>query len=217
LPLDRSHLKELKQLVDRFEPGLVSEHLSWSHGYEWYTHDLIPLVYTHESLQLIVEHIDQVQDVLQRQILIENPSTYLQFKASEIPEQIFYVEAARRSGAGLLLDINNVFVSCSNHGWSAEEYLAAIPMELVLEIHLSGHSIQHLDGHTLRIDDHGSPVCSEVWDLYRQFIADGGLSPTLIEWDSNIPEFSELLREVAFAQKFMGSVADEESQDVITG
>jgi uncharacterized protein (UPF0276 family) len=124
------------------------------------------LVYTQESLQLVVDHIEQVQDVLQRQILIENPSTYLQFKANEIPEQIFYVEAARRSGAGLLLDINNVFVSCSNHGWSAEEYLAAIPMELIAKIHLSGHSVQHLEGgDTLRIDDHGSPVCSEVWEL----------------------------------------------------
>ncbi|MET0009542.1 MAG: DUF692 domain-containing protein [Candidatus Thiodiazotropha sp. 6PLUC9] len=217
MPLDMSHLKQLKILVDRFEPGLVSEHLSWSHGYEWFTHDLIPLVYTPESLQLMVDHIEQVQDFLQRQILIENPSTYLQFKESEIPEQVFYVEAAKRSGAGLLLDINNVFVSCENHGWSSEAYLADLPMELVGEIHLSGHSIQQLEGETLRIDDHGSPVCSEVWTLYQQFIARHGLAPTLIEWDNNIPEFPGLLQEVTAAQSLMDAVVNKEVKDVFVG
>jgi uncharacterized protein len=215
LPLDMQHLKQLKELVDRFEPGLVSEHLSWSHGYEWYTHDLIPLVYTQESLQLMIEHIDQVQTFLNRQILIENPSTYLQFKASEIPEQLFYVEAAKRSGAGLLLDINNVFVSCCNHGWSTEAYLADIPMSMVAEIHLSGHSVQHLDSQTLRIDDHGSPVCSEVWALYFDFISRHGLAPTLIEWDSNIPQFSKLQQEVSAAQSLMDW--QQEVKDVATG
>jgi uncharacterized protein (UPF0276 family) len=211
------HLKQLKRLVDRFEPGLVSEHLSWSHGYEWYTHDLIPLVYTEESLKVMVEHIDQVQDYLQRQILIENPSSYLQFKASEMPEQVFYVEAARRSGAGLLVDVNNVFVSCNNHGWDIEAYLAEIPLALIGEIHLSGHSVQQVEGRTLRIDDHGSPVCKEVWALYQQFISQFGLAPTLIEWDSSIPEFPELLQEVSAAQNLMDRVMDMEVRDVVFG
>jgi uncharacterized protein (UPF0276 family) len=217
LPLDMEHLKQLKRLVDRFEPGLVSEHLSWSHGYEWYTHDLIPLVYTEESLKVMVEHIDQVQDYLQRQILIENPSSYLQFKASEMPEQVFYVEAARRSGAGLLVDVNNVFVSCNNHGWDIEAYLAEIPLALIGEIHLSGHSVQQVEGRTLRIDDHGSPVCKEVWALYQQFISQFGLAPTLIEWDSSIPEFPELLQEVSAAQNLMDRVMDMEVRDVVFG
>ncbi|MES9836319.1 MAG: DUF692 domain-containing protein [Candidatus Thiodiazotropha sp.] len=203
LPLDITHLKNLKALVERFQPGLVSEHLSWSHGYEWYTHDLMPLIYTEESLKLIVEHIDQVQEFLGRTILIENPSSYLQFRQSEIPEQIFYVEAARRSGAGLLLDINNVFVSCSNHGWSVAEYIAAVPHEMVAEIHLAGHSIQDLQWTRLRIDDHGSPVCAEVWQLYQSYIEANGALPTLIEWDSNIPEFPELYAEVRFAEEFI--------------
>lgn len=203
LPLDREHLKRLKLLVDRFEPGLVSEHLSWSHGYEWYTHDLIPLFYTEETLHLVVEHIDQVQEYLGRRILIENPSTYLQFKRSEIPEQIFFVEAARRSGAGLLLDINNVYVSCCNHDWSVDDYLSAIPPEMVAEVHLAGHSVQRLEGGMLRVDDHGSPVCAEVWQLYRNYIDKHGALPTLIEWDSNIPEFTELFREVGFAEEFL--------------
>ncbi|RLW68789.1 MAG: hypothetical protein B6D71_12665 [gamma proteobacterium symbiont of Stewartia floridana] len=217
LPLDRQHLQQLKRLVDRFEPGLVSEHLSWSHGYEWYTHDLMPLVYTEESLQVMVEHIDQVQEHLQRQILIENPSSYLQFKASEMPEQVFYVEAAKRSGAGLLVDVNNVFVSCTNHGWNIEDYLSEIPMSLIGEIHLSGHSVQQVEGRTLRIDDHGSPVCSEVWSLYQQFISQFGLAPTLIEWDSNIPEFPQLLEEVSAAQSLMDGVAETEVRNVVTG
>ncbi|MCG8051261.1 MAG: DUF692 domain-containing protein [Candidatus Thiodiazotropha endolucinida] len=217
LPLDRQHLQQLKRLVDRFEPGLVSEHLSWSHGYEWYTHDLMPLVYTEESLQVMVEHIDQVQEHLQRQILIENPSSYLQFKASEMPEQVFYVEAAKRSGAGLLVDVNNVFVSCTNHGWNIGDYLSEIPMSLIGEIHLSGHSVQQVEGRTLRIDDHGSPVCSEVWSLYQQFISQFGLAPTLIEWDSNIPEFPQLLEEVSAAQSLMDGVAETEVRNVVTG
>ncbi|MBV2121327.1 MAG: DUF692 domain-containing protein [Candidatus Thiodiazotropha sp. (ex Ctena orbiculata)] len=217
LPLDREHLQQLKSLVDRFEPGLVSEHLSWSHGYEWYTHDLMPLVYTEESLQVMVEHIEQVQEYLQRQILIENPSSYLQFKASEMPEQVFYVEAAKRSGAGLLVDVNNVFVSCTNHGWSIDDYLSEIPIELIGEIHLSGHSVQQVEGRALRIDDHGSPVCSEVWSLYHEFISQFGLAPTLIEWDSNIPEFPQLLEEVSSAQGLMDGVAETEVRNVVTG
>jgi hypothetical protein len=203
-PLDTKHLDDLKYLVDRFQPGLISEHLSWSHGYEWFTHDLIPLVYTQASLDLVVDHIQQVQDRLQRQILIENPSSYLQFKQSDIPEQHFLVEAAKRSGAGLLLDVNNVYVSCSNHQWDIEEYLAPIPAELVGEIHLAGHAVQALGNEqVLLIDDHGSPVCTAVWELYRNCIDRVGTVPTLIERDSNIPDFATLYNEVQYAEYYL--------------
>lgn len=202
-PLDREHLSSLKQLVDRFQPGLVSEHLSWSHGYEWFTHDLLPLVYNSESLQRVVQHVQEVQETLQRPILIENPSSYLQFRDSEIPEQEFLVEVAKRSGAGLLLDINNVYVSCRNHGWDLRAYLAAIPESMVGEIHLAGHAIQSLDGVELLIDDHGSPVCRAVWELYRSTLERFGPLPTLIEWDSNIPAFDRLQQEVHYAEQYL--------------
>ncbi|TVT59126.1 MAG: DUF692 domain-containing protein [Sedimenticola thiotaurini] len=204
-PLDQNHLRNLKKLVDRFQPGLVSEHLSWSHGYEWFTHDLIPLIYNQEVLDLVVSHIQQVQDYLQRQILIENPSSYLQFKQSDIPEQEFLVEAAKRSGAGLLLDVNNVYVSCRNHNWDIEEYLAPIPAELIGEIHLAGHAVQALGDQELLIDDHGSPICTAVWELYRNCIDRIGSVPTLIERDSNIPGFDTLYKEVQFAEHYLQS------------
>jgi hypothetical protein len=209
LPLDRDHLAALKELVDRFEPGMVSEHLSWSHGREWYTHDLLPLRYTEDALNLVVAHIDQVQEVLQRKILIENPSTYLQFRDSEMKEQDFLAEAARRSGAGLLLDINNVYVSCCNHGWDIEAYLSAIPAQLVGEIHLAGHSVQALRKGTLRLDDHGSAVCDEVWNLYKDCIQTMGPVPTLIERDSNIPEFTALLGEAAIADQALTAAGEK--------
>ena len=206
LPLDREHLATLKVLVDRFEPGMVSEHLSWSHGREWYSHDLLPLRYTEDAVNLVVEHIDQVQEVLQRKILIENPSTYLQFKGCEMSEQDFLVEVARRSGADLLLDINNVYVSCCNHGWDIEDYLSAIPAQRVGEIHLAGHTVQALRKGTLRLDDHGSAVCDKVWDLYKDCIQAIGPIPTLIERDNNIPEFTELLGEATIADQALTAV-----------
>lgn len=202
-PLDRAHLKQLKQLVNRFQPGLVSEHLSWSHGYEWFTHDLLPLVYNRESLDRVVANIQQVQEVLQQPILIENPSSYLQFRGSDIPEQEFLLEAARRSGAGLLLDINNVYVSCRNHGWDIATYLAAIPGALVGEIHLAGHAVHVVDGTELLIDDHGSPVCRAVWELFRSTLERIGPRPTLIEWDSDIPSLKRLQQEVRYAEQYL--------------
>lgn len=206
--LDREHLKQLKHLVDRFQPGLVSEHLSWSHGYEWFTHDLLPLIYNRESLDRVVQHVQQVQEALQRPILIENPSSYLQFRHSEISEQEFLVEAAKRSGAGLLLDINNVYVSCRNHGWDLQAYLAEIPASMVGEIHLAGHAVQSLDGVELLIDDHGSPVCRAVWELYRSTLQRFGPLPTLIEWDSNIPAFDRLQQEVRYAEQYLEAMRE---------
>ncbi|WP_428622247.1 DUF692 domain-containing protein [Sedimenticola sp.] len=207
-PLDQQHLNNLKKLVDRFQPGLVSEHLSWSHGYEWFTHDLMPLIYTEQALSLVVEHVEQVQETLQRRILIENPSSYLQFKQSTIPEQEFLVEAARRSGAGLLLDVNNVYVSCRNHNWSIAAYLDAIPPQLVEEIHLAGHAVQSLQGVELLIDDHGSPVSNPVWELYRTCIERIGPVPTLIEWDSNVPTFEVLMGEAQSADYYLNTARE---------
>ena len=207
-PLDRVHLSRLKALVERFQPGLVSEHLSWSHGRDWFTHDLLPLLYTEASLQNVVRHIDEVQETLGRRILIENPSSYLQFKRSEIPESEFLVEAARRSGAALLLDDNNVYVSCMNHSWDIAAYLAPIGAELVGEIHLAGHAVQELEGFTLRIDDHGSPVAPAVWELYRLCIDRFGQVPTLIEWDSNVPDFAQLMQEANLAERLLIPTAE---------
>lgn len=207
-PLDREHLKQLKSLVDRFQPGLVSEHLSWSHGYEWFTHDLLPLVYNRQSLERVVANVQQVQETLQRPILIENPSSYLQFRHSDIAEQAFLVEVAKRSGAGLLLDINNVYVSCRNHGWDIEAYLAAIPGDLVQEIHLAGHAVQALEDVELLVDDHGSPVCRAVWELYRSTLERIGPRPTLIEWDSNIPSLNRLQQEVRYAGQYLESLGE---------
>lgn len=206
LPLDVGHLNQLKQLVDRFQPGLVSEHLSWSHGRQWFSHDLLPLAYTEQALELVVQHVVQVQEVLGRQILIENPSSYLQFRDNDISEADFLVAAARRSGAGLLLDINNVFVSCRNHGWDIDDYLARIPPELVGEIHLAGHSVQALAQGELLVDDHGSPVCRQVWELFGSCLSGLGPVPTLIEWDSNVPAFSEIYKEVRFADEMLSSL-----------
>ncbi|QEX22788.1 hypothetical protein FRZ61_27200 [Hypericibacter adhaerens] len=198
-PLDRDHLERLRQLVRQTEPGLVSEHVAWTGMGGLYLNDLLPLPWTEEALANLVAHVGQTQDALGRTILIENPSSYLAFRHSEMSEPAFLVEACRRSGCGLLLDVNNVFVSARNLGFDPEAYLQAIPGELVGEIHLAGHSRQDVEGVELRIDDHGSAVAPEVWALYRQTIARIGPRPTLIEWDSSIPDLPVLLAEAAKA------------------
>ena len=172
----------------------------------------MPLVYTEEALDKVVSHITQVQDTLQRQILVENPSSYLQFHQSTIPEQEFLVEAVKRSGAGLLLDVNNVYVSCRNHNWDIEAYLEPIEAPMIGEIHLAGHSIQALGDGELLVDDHGSPICNDVWALYRSCIDRYGAIPTLIERDSNIPSFETLQQEVAFADQML--ITGQEAADV---
>jgi hypothetical protein len=195
-PLDRAHLKRWRELVDRYSPVLVSEHVAWMSHAGLALHDLLPLPYTEETLSVLCEHIDEMQHALNREILIENPSRYIDFAESEIPEAEFLVEAARRTGCRLLLDINNVYVSTCNQGEDPRQYLAKIPAELVDEIHLAGHSVQSTtSGHDVRIDDHGSRVCAAVWQLYRETIARIGTRPTLIEWDTNVPKLGELLDE----------------------
>lgn len=207
-PLDTEHLSRLKALCDRYEPESFSEHLAWSSHGEVYLNDLLPLPYTPETLAHIVDHVDQVQHALNRQMLLENPSTYIQFADSTIPETEFLSEIARHTGCGLLLDINNVFVQAKNHGTSAEDYLATFPLAHVKEIHLGGHEEQTDDaGAPLLIDAHGSPVTGDVWSLYADVIAKTGPLPTLIEWDNDVPDWHVLANEARAAGKILQRAA----------
>jgi uncharacterized protein len=196
---DADHLRRLRDLITRYEPASFSEHLAWSsHGTD-YLNDLLPLPYTPETLQLVCDHVDEVQATLGCRLLLENPSTYVLFEQSTLSETEFLAEIARRTGCGLLLDVNNVFISCTNHRTDPQEWLAAIPLHAVGEVHLGGHASEVLPSGTLLIDDHGSPVADPVWDLYHQTIARAGALPTLIEWDNDVPDFPVLLAEASRA------------------
>jgi uncharacterized protein (UPF0276 family) len=187
-------------LCKRYRPASFSEHLAWSSHGDVYLNDLLPLPYSEETLGRVIEHIDLVQDTLGRQMLLENPSTYVRFAESTIPETEFLETVARRTGCGLLLDVNNVFVSVRNHGESAERYLERFPLEWVREIHLGGHDEQSDDaGVPLLIDAHGTPVAVPVWDLYTRVIAHTGPMATLIEWDNDVPAWPVLAREAQTA------------------
>lgn len=194
--IPKEHLKRIKTLLNRFEPVLLSDHLSWSAIGRSYLPDLLPIPYTDESLTIIVNNIDEAQNFLQRTLLIENPSSYLEFQTSTYPEAEFLAELVKRTGAKILLDINNIYVSCSNHGWDPHEYVQAIPHEAVQEIHLAGHSIHAQDEkNVLLIDTHDNYVCQEVWELYRYTVKYTGIVPTLLEWDAEIPDLEILLDE----------------------
>ena len=198
--LDIAHLERIREVARRIEPGLMSEHLSWSSAGGTYLADLLPLPMTDEALDLVCRHVDQSQTFLQRRILVENPSSYLRFAHSTIPEWEFLAEVAQRTGCGILCDVNNIYVSACNHGWNASAYLAALPVRSIGEIHLAGHTLKQLDGgQSLCIDDHGSRVAPEVWALYAQALARFGPVPTLIEWDTNVPPIEVLLDEAALA------------------
>ena len=207
--LDAGHLARLRSLIDRFEPGLVSEHVSWSTTGGDYLNDLLPLPYTEEALDILVRNIGQAQDALGRSILIENPSSYVTFADSTIPEWEFCAEAARRSGCGLLLDVNNIHVSARNHGYDAHEFLDAIPGDLVGEIHIAGHADTQWDGRPVLIDDHGSKVKEAVWDLLDAALARIGPKPVLMEWDLDLPPLDTLLGEAAKAQAALDRLAPE--------
>lgn len=194
--LNQLHLKKLKNLIQHIQPGLVSEHLCWGSIGGRSLNDLLPLPYTQEALHHIVGHIRQAQDFLDRRILIENVSSYLQFKYSAIPEWEFLREVATLSGCGILLDVNNIFVNSINHCFDPMRYIDAIPVDAVEEIHLAGFDT---DGNCL-IDTHGTPVSKEVWALYEYALASFGAKPTLIEWDTDIPPLATLLREATKAQ-----------------
>jgi uncharacterized protein (UPF0276 family) len=207
--IDGEHLNRVHDVMARIEPGLVSEHLSWSVVGGTYLADLLPLPMTEEALDVVCRHVEQIQGVLGRQLLIENPSSYLQFKHSTIPEWEFISAIAARTGCGILCDVNNVYVSASNHGWDASAYLAALPKAAIGEIHLAGHAVKEIGGRTLRIDDHGSRVSPEVWALYREALARFGPVSTLIEWDTNIPAFDVLLDEASQAERAMTHMREE--------
>ena len=201
-PPPPDHLDRLAVLIDRFQPFAVSEHLSWSRTGDSFLADLLPLPMTSETLRILEANVCRAQDRLQRTLLIENPSAYLRFAGEDIPEPEFLSELAQRTGCGLLLDVNNLFVSASNQDFAPNDWLDAFDLDAVGEIHLAGHSVNRASGHTIRIDDHGSPVIPDVWDLYRQVITRRGATPTLIERDSNLPPLGELVAEARQAELF---------------
>jgi uncharacterized protein (UPF0276 family) len=194
-PLNEAHLDRLAELVERFDPTWVSEHLCWSSFDGLYTNDLLPLPYTDEALAHVVARVQRVQERLRRTILVENVSSYVQYAASQMPEAQFIAEVARRSGCGILLDVNNVYVSARNHGFDAQAYLAAIPPAAVREIHLAGFVTREVDGAELLLDTHSAPVADAVWALYRDALRHCGPVPTLIEWDAELPPLHRLLAE----------------------
>jgi uncharacterized protein (UPF0276 family) len=207
-PLNAEHLARFKSLVKRYEPQVVSEHLAWSSHDTTFYNDLLPVPYNREVLDRVVSHIDQVQDVLGRTILLENPSTYVAFNGSTMSETDFIREIVRRTGCSLLLDINNVFVSAVNHSFSPEDYLKDFPLDQVREIHLAGHATETDDlGAPLLIDAHDRPVSAEVWALYETVIATRGVLPTLIEWDNDVPAWTVLKAEADAADAILSTYA----------
>jgi len=207
-PLDRAHLARLKRLCDRYQPESFSEHLAWSSHDEVFLNDLLPLPYTDATLARIIEHVDEVQTVLGRQMLLENPATYIRFSESTIPEVDFLNQVAEHTGCGLLLDINNVFVSARNHASEPLAYLDSFPLDRVREIHLGGHAEETDDvGAPLLIDTHGSPISAAVWALYKHVIARAGAVATLIEWDNDIPDWPTLRAEATMAQDVLSTAS----------
>ncbi|GJH06123.1 DUF692 domain-containing protein [Paraburkholderia terrae] len=198
-PLDPVHLRHLCDLVRRVQPGLVSEHLSWGRIGPIHLNDLLPLPYTQEALDVVCDHVEEVQDRLQRQILVENISSYIQFRHSTLPEGEFIAEVARRTGCGILLDINNLYVNEVNNGVDPVSWLDAIPSAAIREIHLAGHDRVG----NLLIDTHGTRVAAPVWKLYAKALDRFGPIPTLIEWDTDIPLLDVLLEESSLADALM--------------
>lgn len=205
--ISSNHLRRLRELIDKVEPFLVSEHISWNSIGSHHLPDLFPIPYNDESLQIICQNIDQTQTFLGREILIENPSSYIEYHASTHTEIDFLITLCQTTGAKLLLDINNVFVACSNHHWDTKAYIEKIPPSIVREIHLAGHQIKSLSqNQILRIDTHDKPVCQEVWDLYQLAVKRFGQVPTLLEWDNHLPPLAELIQEAHKAKQYIYDV-----------
>jgi uncharacterized protein (UPF0276 family) len=199
--LDESHLDRVASLVSRLNPALVSDHLSWSvHGGRYFN-DLLPLPYTEEALDVVVRNLGHLQERLGRQVSIENPSCYLAFAQSTLTEPEFLTELARRSGCGLLLDLNNVVVTAHNLRLDPRDWLAGLPGEAITEYHLAGHAVNDADGEPILIDDHGSRVGDEVWALFGEAVRRYGPRPTLVEWDTDVPALPVLLEEAAKAER----------------
>ncbi len=205
---DPDHLARLKVLVDRYNPASVSEHVAWSRLGNTYFADLLPPPPTRKTLHRLAEHIAQTQDALGRRILVENPALYLSL-TGDISMIELYVEAAKMAGAGLLFDLNNIYVCAHNLGTGTKDWLAAVPAAEVGEIHLAGFTVQDRDGERVLIDSHGAPVSDPVWALYRDFIREAGPKPTLIERDENIPAFAELVGEAAQANAILDDYLKE--------
>ena len=201
-PLNMDYLKRLKKLKDEVQPAWISDHLCWTSAHGVVTHDLIPLPYNNDVAKHIVDRILQVQDYLGEQIVIENVSSYLQFKATDMTEWDFINEVTSRSDCKLLLDVNNIYVSAQNHKFDADEYLFAMPAERVAEIHLAGYE----DKGTHLLDTHSRPVTEPVWDLFKKAVQHVGDVPVLIEWDNDIPPLERVLEESATAYKHQQSV-----------
>jgi uncharacterized protein (UPF0276 family) len=214
-PLDRTHLQRLQHLLARYEPGLFSEHLAWSTHGSGYLSDLLPLPYTQATLDQVCFHIDQTQEALQRRLLLENPSTYVTFTRSTFTETEFLASVATRTGCQLLLDVNNIHVSAVNHGCDAQAWLDSFPFQHVAEIHLAGFA-ENRDtaGGRLLIDDHGSVVHADVWDLYSRALMRTGPVPTLIEWDNDVPVWERLYAESAKAQEILSSLPRQSAAEV---
>ena len=207
-PLDVDYLARLRVLCDRYQPESFSEHLAWSSHDSVFLNDLLPLPYTEETLAHVVEHVDQVQTALGRQMLLENPATYLLFAESTIEETAFLAEVVQRTGCGLLLDVNNVFVAATNHNLDPRDYIARLPLAAVREIHLSGHSddVDEL-GAPLLIDSHDTPVKDPVWALYQTVLDRIGPVASLIEWDNDVPAWPVLRAEAISAQRLLDAAA----------
>ena len=210
-PLDRDHLRRLKDLIERYQPGLFSEHLAWSTHERTFFDDLLPLPYTPETLARVVQHIDDVQETLGRQMLLENPSTYLAFAESTYSEIDFIREALRRTGCGLLLDVNNVQVSSTNQQWDPVRYIDEYPLAHVQEIHLAGSSPDADErGRPLLIDTHDRPIDTNVWSLFEHAISKIGPTPTLIEWDAKVPSWPDLKAEADRADAIMLALGSQQ-------
>ncbi len=201
-PLDPEHLRRLRRLVQRVDPALVSEHVCWSSADGVFLNDLLPLPYTEAALRHVAARVGAVQEYLGRPILVENVSSYLEFEGAEMTEWDFVGQLARRAGCGILLDVNNIYVSAENHAFPAQNYLRGIPAELVGEVHLAGHTA--VDG--ILIDTHSAPVTDAVWALYREALRLLGPKPTLIEWDADLPSLERLVAEAATADQQARSV-----------
>jgi uncharacterized protein (UPF0276 family) len=216
------HLARFGELITRYQPGLISDHLSWSQADGVHLPDLLPLPYTEEALEVVARNVDQVQTKLRRRLLVENPSSYFCFASSLLTEAEFLGELVRRSDCGVLLDVNNIYVSARNHAEDPSNilatYLDSVPSEAIGEIHLAGHFTRVLDnGRELRIDDHGSQVCREVWQLYERTIATLGIRPTLIEWDTAIPPFNALQAQARIAQEILDASIQREACHAVAG
>ncbi|MDP1647518.1 MAG: DUF692 domain-containing protein [Rubrivivax sp.] len=207
-PLDEAHLDRLAALIERYQPATFSEHLAWSSHGDAFFNDLLPVPYDRATLDRVCRHVDRIQERLKRRLLLENPSTYVEFEASTMSETQFLREALERTGCALLLDVNNVHVSCTNHGRDAAAYLRELPLGAVGEVHLAGFARdEDAAGAPLLIDSHGSPVDEAVWGLYAQVIDRLGAVPTLLERDNDVPALATLLAEAGRAESMMSERA----------